>query len=63
MIGNIIAWSLRNRFLVGLATFALLAGGIWAIATTPIDALPDLSDVGVRQPPSTSASPPEVSSA
>ena len=47
MIGNIIAWSLRNRFLVGLATFALIAGGIWAIATTPIDALPDLSDVQV----------------
>ena len=47
MIGQVIAWSLRNRFLVGLATFALVAGGIWAIATTPIDALPDLSDVQV----------------
>ncbi len=47
MIARIIAWSLRNRFLVGLATFALVAGGIWAILTTPIDALPDLSDVQV----------------
>ncbi len=47
MIGNVIAWSLRNRFLVALGTFALVAGGIWAIATTPIDALPDLSDVQV----------------
>ncbi|MGH9261086.1 MAG: efflux RND transporter permease subunit, partial [Acidimicrobiales bacterium] len=47
MIANVIAWSLRNRFLVGLGTFALVLGGIWAIATTPIDALPDLSDVQV----------------
>ncbi|HEX9705425.1 MAG TPA: CusA/CzcA family heavy metal efflux RND transporter [Gemmatimonadales bacterium] len=47
MIANVIAWSLRNRFLVGLGTAALVVGGIWALATTPIDALPDLSDVQV----------------
>jgi Cu(I)/Ag(I) efflux system membrane protein CusA/SilA len=47
MIANIIAWSLRNRFLVGLATLALVAGGVWALATTPVDAWPDLSDVQV----------------
>ncbi len=47
MIANIIAWSLRNRFLVGLGTCALVVAGIWAITTTPIDALPDLSDVQV----------------
>ena len=47
MIANIIAGALKNRFLVGLATCALVAGGIWAITTTPIDALPDLSDVQV----------------
>jgi Cu(I)/Ag(I) efflux system membrane protein CusA/SilA len=47
MIAKIIAWSLRNRFLVGLGTVILVAGGIWAVATTPIDALPDLSDVQV----------------
>jgi copper/silver efflux system protein len=47
MIGNVIAWSLRNRFLVGLATLALGAAGLWAISSTPIDALPDLSDVQV----------------
>ena len=47
MIANLIAWSLRNRFLVGLGTVALIAGGAWAIVTTPIDALPDLSDVQV----------------
>ncbi|MGH7520211.1 MAG: efflux RND transporter permease subunit [Gemmatimonadales bacterium] len=47
MIASVIAWSLRNRFLVGLGTVALIAGGIWAISTTPVDALPDLSDVQV----------------
>ncbi len=47
MIARIIAWSLRNRFLVLLATAALLGAGIWALGTTPLDALPDLSDVQV----------------
>jgi Cu(I)/Ag(I) efflux system membrane protein CusA/SilA len=47
MIANIIVWSIKNRFLVGLGTAALVVGGVWAIATTPIDALPDLSDVQV----------------
>jgi Cu(I)/Ag(I) efflux system membrane protein CusA/SilA len=47
MITTIIAWSLRNRFLVLLATATLAAAGVWAIRTTPVDALPDLSDVQV----------------
>jgi Cu(I)/Ag(I) efflux system membrane protein CusA/SilA len=47
MIAAIIAWSLKNRFLIGLATAALIAAGLWAVTTTPIDALPDLSDVQV----------------
>ena len=47
MIGTIIAWSLRNRLLVGLGTVGLVLGGIWALTTTPIDAIPDLSDVQV----------------
>ncbi|MGE0438999.1 MAG: efflux RND transporter permease subunit [Vicinamibacterales bacterium] len=47
MIDAIIAWSLRNRFLVMLATAAITAAGIWAMATTPLDAIPDLSDVQV----------------
>jgi Cu(I)/Ag(I) efflux system membrane protein CusA/SilA len=47
MIAKVIAWSLRNRFLVLLATLALLGAGIWAMRTTPLDALPDLSDVQV----------------
>ncbi|GBD31833.1 Cation efflux system protein CusA [bacterium HR33] len=47
MINRIIAWSLENRFLVLLAAAALTAGGIWAMRTTPLDAIPDLSDVQV----------------
>jgi len=47
MISRIIAWSLRNRFLVLLASAAIVAGGIWALRTTPLDAIPDLSDVQV----------------
>jgi len=47
MISKIIAWSLRNRFLVLLGTAALTAGGVWAMLTTPLDAIPDLSDVQV----------------
>ena len=47
MINRIIAWSLRNRFLVLLATVALLGAGVWAMRTTPLDAIPDLSDVQV----------------
>jgi len=47
MINRVIAWSLENRFLVLLATAALVGVGIWAMATTPLDAIPDLSDVQV----------------
>ena len=47
MINWIIAWSLRNRFLVLLATAAIVVAGLWAMSTTPLDAIPDLSDVQV----------------
>jgi len=47
MINAIIRWSLNNRVLVLLLTAILVAAGIRAIYTTPIDALPDLSDVQV----------------
>jgi Cu(I)/Ag(I) efflux system membrane protein CusA/SilA len=47
MIERVIAWSLENRFLVLLGALALVAGGIWAIRSTPVDAIPDLSDVQV----------------
>lgn len=47
MIAKIIRWSVTNRFLVLLATLFSVAWGIWSIQNTPIDALPDLSDVQV----------------
>ena len=47
MIANLIRWSVANRFLVILATLFAVAWGVWAVKTTPIDALPDLSDVQV----------------
>lgn len=47
MINAVIAWSVRNRVLVLLATVALIGGGTWAMLTTPLDAIPDLSDVQV----------------
>jgi Cu(I)/Ag(I) efflux system membrane protein CusA/SilA len=47
MIAALIRWSLANRFLVLLATLLVAAWGTWSIARTPLDALPDLSDVQV----------------
>ncbi|NIN71787.1 MAG: CusA/CzcA family heavy metal efflux RND transporter [Gemmatimonadetes bacterium] len=47
MISKVIEWSLRNRVLVLLASAAIVGGGVWAMRTTPLDAIPDLSDVQV----------------
>ncbi|MDP2868667.1 MAG: efflux RND transporter permease subunit [Methyloversatilis sp.] len=47
MLAKIIEWSGRNRFLVLLATLFVIVGGIVAVMRTPLDALPDLSDVQV----------------
>ncbi|MBT8477416.1 MAG: CusA/CzcA family heavy metal efflux RND transporter [Gemmatimonadetes bacterium] len=47
MIERIIEASLRNRVLVLLGTVALVGVGVWALLTTPLDAIPDLSDVQV----------------
>ncbi len=47
MIDSIINGSLRNRFLIMIATALLIAVGIWAVKQTPLDAIPDLSDVQV----------------
>ena len=47
MIGALIDWGLRNRFLVVVATLVIVASGLWAVKTTPLDAIPDLSDVQV----------------
>jgi Cu(I)/Ag(I) efflux system membrane protein CusA/SilA len=47
MIAKLIRWSIANRFLVLLATFMIAAWGVYSVAQTPLDALPDLSDVQV----------------
>ncbi|MBU3992627.1 MAG: efflux RND transporter permease subunit, partial [Alphaproteobacteria bacterium] len=47
MIAHLIRWSVRNRFLVVIGVLALVGMGIWAVRSTPIDALPDLSDTQV----------------
>ncbi len=47
MMAKLIRWSITNRFLVLLATLMLSAWGIWSLSRTPLDAIPDLSDVQV----------------
>ena len=47
MIAKLIRASIANRFLVLLATVTIAAWGVWAVLRTPLDALPDLSDVQV----------------
>ncbi len=47
MIARIIEWSARNAFLVLLLALAIIGGGLWAVFNTPLDAIPDLSDVQV----------------
>ena len=47
MIARLIRWSIANRFLVLLAAAFLTAWGIYSLRQTPVDALPDLSDVQV----------------
>ena len=47
MIAALIRWSIRNRFLVLMATVMISAWGVYSMLRTPLDAIPDLSDVQV----------------
>ena len=47
MIAALIRWSVANRFLVLLASGFVAAAGMWSVRTTPLDAIPDLSDTQV----------------
>lgn len=47
MLKRVIEWSVANRFLVLLGTLMLIGGGVLAMRSTPLEALPDLSDVQV----------------
>ena len=47
MINKLIEYSARNKFIILIFTFFAVAAGIWALKNTPLDAIPDLSDVQV----------------
>jgi Cu(I)/Ag(I) efflux system membrane protein CusA/SilA len=47
MFARIIEWSIKNKFLVLLGTGFLIAAGMYSLIQTPLDAIPDLSDVQV----------------
>jgi copper/silver efflux system protein len=47
MLERLIDWSIRNKFFVILATVFVVLGGVYALRRTPLDAIPDLSDVQV----------------
>ena len=51
MIARIIRFSITNRVFVLLAAVVLAVWGTWAVKNTPVDALPDLSDVLWMSPP------------
>ena len=44
VVNALIDWSLNSRFLVACGALLLVALGVWAIRTTPVDAIPDLSE-------------------
>jgi CzcA family heavy metal efflux pump len=44
MIEKIISWSTHNRFFVWLGILVIIIGGVFSVATTPVDAIPDLSE-------------------
>ena len=44
MIEKIISWSINNRFFVWIGVLLIIAGGIFSIKETPVDAIPDLSE-------------------
>jgi len=47
MIARLIHWSVANRLIILVLTAMLAAGGLWAVRNTPVDAIPDLSDIQV----------------
>ncbi len=47
MIEKLIAWCSKNRFFVLLGTIVAIGWGVWSVRNTPLDAIPDLSDVQV----------------
>ena len=60
MIASLIRWSIDNRFVVVVLAFMLAAAGVWSVRTTPVDAIPDLSDVQVIVKTSYAGQAPQV---
>jgi len=60
VIAALIRWSVTNRFLVLMATAFFVAAGVWSVANTPVDALPDLSDVQAIVRTTYPGKPPQV---
>lgn len=48
MINNIIAFSIKNKLIIGLFTLALIVGGIWSMTKVPLDAQPDITNNQVQ---------------
>lgn len=48
MINQLIGFSVRNKLLVGLATLALVGGGLWSMTKIPLDAVPDITNNQVQ---------------
>ncbi|MCX6550192.1 MAG: CusA/CzcA family heavy metal efflux RND transporter [Acidobacteria bacterium] len=48
MLERLMAFSLRNRLVISLAVAVLVAAGIWAVRTIPIDAFPDVTNIQVE---------------
>jgi Cu(I)/Ag(I) efflux system membrane protein CusA/SilA len=60
MVGRLIDWCARNRFLVFTGTLLLLLAGVWCMGRVPLDALPDISDVQVIIHTEMSGEPPNI---
>lgn len=48
MLDKIISFSIKNKFIIGLMTFALIIWGVWSATKLPIDALPDITNNQVQ---------------
>ncbi len=48
MLDKIIAFSIKNKFIIGLMTLALIIWGLWSASKLPIDALPDITNNQVQ---------------
>ena len=48
MLDKIIKFSIKNKFLVGLMTLALIIWGVWSAMRLPIDAVPDITNNQVQ---------------